>query len=44
VIAYEALAGHAPFDGRTLEEVLSLHLHAEAVPLSLRCPTAPPAL
>lgn len=44
VIAYEALAGHAPFDGRTLVEVLSLHLHAEAMPLSVQCPTAPPAL
>jgi serine/threonine-protein kinase len=44
VIAYEALAGHAPFDGRTLAEVVSLHLHGEAAPLSVQCPTAPPAL
>jgi len=44
VIAYEALAGHAPFDGRTLAEVVSLHLHGEAAPLSVQCPTAPLAL
>jgi serine/threonine protein kinase len=44
VIAYEALAGHAPFDGRTLAEVVSLHLYGEAAPLSVQCPTAPPAL
>jgi serine/threonine-protein kinase len=44
VIAYEALAGHPPFDGRTLAEVVSLHLHGEAAPLSEQCPMAPPAL
>jgi serine/threonine protein kinase len=44
VIAYEALSGHAPFDGRTLAEVVSLHLHGVAAPLSVQCPTAPPAL
>jgi serine/threonine protein kinase len=44
VIAYEALAGHAPFDGRTLVEVVSLHLHGAAAPLSVQSPTAPPAL
>jgi serine/threonine protein kinase len=44
VIAYEALAGHAPFDGRTLAEVVALHLHGEAASLSVQCPTAPPAL
>jgi eukaryotic-like serine/threonine-protein kinase len=44
VIAYEALAGHPPFDGRTLAEVVSLHLHGEAAPLSVECPTAPHAL
>ena len=26
VIAYEALTGHPPFDGRTLAEVVSMHL------------------
>jgi serine/threonine protein kinase len=44
VIAYEALAGHAPFDGRTLAEVVSLHLHGAAAPLCVECPTAPAAL
>jgi eukaryotic-like serine/threonine-protein kinase len=44
VIAYEALAGHAPFDGRTLAEVVALHLHGEAAPLFVECPTAPQAL
>jgi serine/threonine-protein kinase len=44
VIAYEALAGHAPFDGRTLAEVVSLHLHGAAAPLCVQCPTAPAVL
>ena len=44
VIAYEALAGLPPFDGASLLEVVSLHLHGEAAPLSVRCPAAPPAL
>jgi eukaryotic-like serine/threonine-protein kinase len=44
VIAYEALAGDAPFDGQTLAAVVSLHLHGEAAPLSVTCPTAPRAL
>ena len=29
VIAYEALAGHPPFDGRTLAEVVAMHLEGE---------------
>jgi serine/threonine-protein kinase len=29
VIAYEALAGHPPFDGRTLAEVVCMHLTSE---------------
>ncbi|MBA3502401.1 MAG: serine/threonine protein kinase [Deltaproteobacteria bacterium] len=29
VIAYEALAGHPPFDGRTLAEVVCMHLSSE---------------
>ncbi len=33
VIAYELLTGHPPFDGRTLAEVVSMHLASEAVPL-----------
>jgi serine/threonine-protein kinase len=44
VIAYEALAGQPPFDGRTLAEVVALHLHGEAAPLSSHCPAAPRAL
>jgi serine/threonine-protein kinase len=34
VIAYELLAGHPPFDGRTLAEVVSMHLTSEPVPLT----------
>lgn len=37
VIAYEALAGHPPFDGRTLAEVVSMHLMSEVAPLRERC-------
>ena len=33
VIAYEALAGHPPFDGRTLAEVVCMHLTSEPDPL-----------
>jgi serine/threonine protein kinase len=44
VIAYEALAGHAPFDGQTLAAVVALHLYGDAAPLSLKCPTAPRVL
>jgi serine/threonine-protein kinase len=36
VIAYEMLAGHAPFDGRTLAEVVAMHLTSDAVPLAER--------
>ncbi len=34
VIAYEMLTGHPPFDGRTLAEVVSMHLASDAAPLS----------
>jgi len=34
VIAYEALTGHPPFDGRTLAEVVSMHLTSEPAPLA----------
>jgi serine/threonine-protein kinase len=44
VIAYEALAGLAPYDGRTLAEVSALHTYADATPLANHCPAAPPAL
>jgi serine/threonine-protein kinase len=44
VIAYEALAGHPPFEGKTLVEVVSLHLHGDAAPLSTLCPAAPRTL
>ncbi|TMQ09767.1 MAG: serine/threonine protein kinase [Deltaproteobacteria bacterium] len=37
VIAYEALAGHPPFDGRTLAEVVCMHLTREPLPLRLCC-------
>jgi serine/threonine-protein kinase len=37
VIAYEALSGHPPFDGRTLAEVVSMHLMSEVAPLRERC-------
>ena len=43
VIAYEALAGHPPFDGRTLAEVVCMHLTSEPAPLAERC-DAPAAL
>ena len=37
VIAYEVLTGHPPFDGRTLAEVVSMHLTSEPAPLSQLC-------
>jgi serine/threonine-protein kinase len=43
VIAYEALSGHPPFDGRTLAEVVCMHLAGEAASLRERC-NAPAAL
>ncbi len=43
VIAYEALAGHPPFDGRTLAEVVCMHLSSAPAPLR-DCTTAPPEL
>lgn len=43
VIAYEALCGRPPFDGRTLAEVVCMHLASEPAPLAARC-AAPPAL
>jgi len=43
VIAYEALTGHPPFDGRTLAEVVCMHLTSEPAALRGRC-DAPPAL
>ncbi|MDQ3365105.1 MAG: serine/threonine protein kinase [Myxococcota bacterium] len=43
VIAYEALAGHPPFDGRTLAEVVCMHLSSEPEPLRDAC-NAPPEL
>ncbi len=33
VIAYELLSGHPPFDGRTLAEVVSMHLTSDPVSL-----------
>ena len=43
VIAYEALAGHPPFDGRTLAEVVCMHLTSEPDPLQDKT-NAPPEL
>jgi serine/threonine-protein kinase len=43
VIGYEALAGHPPFDGRTLAEVVCMHLSGDPPPLRARS-GAPPAL
>ncbi|HWO26621.1 MAG TPA: serine/threonine-protein kinase [Kofleriaceae bacterium] len=43
VIAYEALTGHPPFDGRTLAEVVCMHMAGEPPPLRERC-DAPVAL
>ncbi len=37
VIAYEALTGRPPFDGRTLAEVVSMHLTSEPAPLREQC-------
>lgn len=37
VIAYEMLTGHPPFDGRTLAEVVSMHLASEPAPLHELC-------
>lgn len=37
VIAYEALTGFPPFDGRTLAEVVCMHLTHEPAPLGTRC-------
>jgi serine/threonine protein kinase len=37
VIAYEALTGAPPFDGRTLAEVVCMHLTREPAPLRGRC-------
>lgn len=36
VIAYEMLTGHPPFDGRTLAEVVSMHLAGDPAPLHER--------
>jgi eukaryotic-like serine/threonine-protein kinase len=37
VIAYEALTGRPPFDGRTLAEVVCMHMAGEPPPLRERC-------
>lgn len=36
VMAYEMLCGHVPFDGRTLAEVVAMHLTSEPAPLHER--------
>jgi serine/threonine protein kinase len=37
VIAYEALTGYPPFDGRTLAEVVCMHLTRHPAPLRANC-------
>jgi len=37
IIAYEALTGRPPFDGRTLAEVVCMHLMRAPAPLRARC-------
>lgn len=37
VIAYEALTGYPPFDGRTVSEVVCMHLSRKPAPLRPRC-------
>jgi serine/threonine protein kinase, bacterial len=41
VIAYELLTGHPPFDGRTLAEVVSMHLTSQPLPLTEVANTPP---
>jgi serine/threonine-protein kinase len=41
VIAYEALTGRPPFDGRTLAEVVSMHLTSEPAPVAEQCRATP---
>jgi serine/threonine protein kinase len=43
VIAYELMTGRPPFDGRTLAEVVSMHLTSEPAPLAEQT-DAPPEL
>ena len=43
VIAYEVLTGHPPFDGRSLAEVVCMHMTSEPAPLRELC-GAPVAL
>jgi eukaryotic-like serine/threonine-protein kinase len=44
VIAYEALTGHPPFEGASLVEIVSQHLHGTVAPLEDECPGAPRGL
>ncbi len=37
IIAYEALTGYPPFDGRTVSEVVCMHLSRKPAPLRARC-------
>jgi serine/threonine-protein kinase len=41
VVAYQALAGRAPFVGKTSVEILVQHLNKQPPPLAPRCPEAP---
>ena len=44
VVLYELLSGHVPFRGATVEETISLILHADPPPLSVARPDVPTAL
>lgn len=44
VIAYEALAGHLPFEAASLAAIVALTLHTTESPLSQQCPAAPRTL
>ena len=37
IIAYEALTGYPPFEGRTVSEVVCMHLSRKPAPLRARC-------
>ena len=43
-LAYEILAGQAPYSGDTAHMLLLAHLSEQPVPLGERCPECPPAL
>jgi len=44
VVAYEMLAGHAPFDGRTAQRMLAAHASEAPEPITRRRASVPPGL